>query len=199
MNGRCQDINPDLTPHPQVFLTHHVISLTPNMNESASSAPYMSEAPHYVMFHNIIIHNLKPTSPSPLQPSSHPAGKNSFPAKLFQVAILTHTRARVGPQDGSVSRQADTNQNQLQATPAASSLVFYFWFQGSFQIQLPDSIQKPTAKILFVFKDQTYFTLLRYANQFPSSFSQWIQSRCCCQENLLPDLLSCKNAGQALY
>lgn len=149
--------------------------------------------------HNIIIHNLKPTSPSPLQPCSHPAGKNFFPAKIFQVAILTPTRARAGPQDGVVSRRADTNQNQLQATPAASSLVFYFWFQGSFQIQLPDSIQKPTAKILFVFKDQTDFTLRQHANQFPSSFSQWIQSWCCCQENLLPDLLSCKTAGQALY
>lgn len=125
--------------------------------------------------------------------------KNSFPAKIFQVAILTHTRARADPQDGFVSRQADTNQNQLQATPTASSLVFYFWFQGSFQIQLPDSIQKPTAKILFVFKDQTYFTLRQHANQFSSSFSQWIQSWCCCQENLLPDLLSCKTAGQALY
>lgn len=140
MNGRCQDINPLL------FLIHHVISLTPNTNQSTSSAPYMSEAPHYVMFHNIIIHNLKPTSPSPLQPSSHPAGKNSFPAKLSQVAILTHTRARAGPQDGFGSRQADPTRTSFrlrqQLAPWSSTSGSKVLFRFSYQIQFKNQLLK---------------------------------------------------------
>lgn len=140
MIGRCQDINPLL------FLIHHVISLTPNTNQSTSSTPYMSEAPHYVMFHNIIIHNLKPTSPSPLQPSSHPAGKNSFPAKLSQVAILTHTRARAGPQDGFGSRQADRTRTSFrlrqQLAPWSSTSGSKVLFRFSYQIQFKNQLLK---------------------------------------------------------
>lgn len=45
-NGRCQDINPDLSPNPLLFLIYHAISLTPNMNQSTTLATYLPEVPH---------------------------------------------------------------------------------------------------------------------------------------------------------
>lgn len=62
----------ELTADPLLVFIHHALSLTPDVKQPTSSAAYISEAPYYVMLHSIT-HHLKSTSPSPLQPSPHPA------------------------------------------------------------------------------------------------------------------------------
>lgn len=198
--GRCQVINPDLTPDPLLFLTCHAICLTPNMNKSSSLATYMSEDPHYVMFHNMITHNLN------LLPHPHYNVLlillwNTLSYKILQTAILTHARELVPRTAQCAGSQTWTRTSfrPCQQHPGLPFLIpqfcsdsvirfssktncyFFPWFALSSQIRL----------ISLYNNMQTNFP--------PAFLSGSKQSWCCCQENLLPDLLPCRTAGQVLY
>lgn len=161
------------------------------MKQSASPAHFRSSVvcyiPHYSPTNTHFLIPAPTLFSVPLRTLPHKTSPSS--------KSNTHTRA--DPQNGCVCRASRPNPEPA-SHHASSFLVFHFWFCGSFQIWLLDSFQKPTAKFFLVLKDYTYFPLTQHPNLLPSSFSQWIQSWCCCRENLLADLLPRRTAGEVL-